>query len=450
MGKIFGTDGIRCLVNQEPLTADNTLKISKTVGYLLKSKNKNNSRVVISKDTRLSGYLYEPLITAGFISMGLEVILVGPLPTPAVPHLMRTLRADIGVMITASHNTYEYNGIKFFNKDGFKISSKLENQIEDIVLNQSKYSKIINSEIITGKAIRLEDASGRYSEFLKSTLNKKLKTKKLKIVLDCGNGATYDIAPNIFWELGHEVLSINNKPNGKNINDNCGAVNVSKLSKKVVEEKADIGFAFDGDGDRLIIVDNRGNEIDGDKIIALFANNFIKNKKFKSKFPVVTTVMSNLGLEHFLNKSLGIKLKRSSVGDINVIKEMQKYDSVLGGEQSGHLILSEFSKTGDGILAALKVIEIISQTKKSSSSIFDLYENFPQIKLNIPYKKISKKNINYIKNINKKKIPGKNIRILIRLSGTEPLIRLLVEGKELKLVKYYAKILEKDIRKNLD
>ena len=449
MGKIFGTDGIRCLVNHEPLTAETTLKISKTVGYLLKSKKKKNSRVVICKDTRLSGYLYEPLITAGFISMGMEVILVGPLPTPAVPHLMRTLRADIGVMITASHNTYEYNGIKFFNVDGFKISSKLEKKIENIVLSQKKYSKILNSENNTGKAIRLEDASGRYSEFLKSTLDKKLQIKKLKIVLDCGNGATYEIAPNIFWELGHDVITINNKPNGKNINDNCGAVNVSKLSKKVIEEKADIGFAFDGDGDRLIVVDNKGKEIDGDKIIALFSKYLINKKKQNTKFPVITTVMSNLGLENFLLKNLDIKLKRSSVGDINVIQEMQKCKSILGGEQSGHIILSDFSKTGDGILAALKIIEIISKIKKSASLIFNLYENYPQIKINIPYRTISEKSIKNIKKLNKKKLKHKNIRLLIRLSGTEPLIRLLVEGKDLKTVQEYARILEKDIRNNL-
>ena len=446
MGKIFGTDGIRCIVNTEPLTAETTLKISKTVGFLLKSKKSNNSRVIICKDTRLSGYLYEPLITAGFISMGMEVILVGPLPTPAVPHLMRTLRADIGVMITASHNTYEYNGIKFFNLDGFKISSKLEREIENIVLNNKKYSKILNSNNKTGKAIRLEDASGRYSEFLKSTLNKNIKTKKLKIVLDCGNGATYDIAPSIFWELGHQVVSINNKPNGKNINHNCGAVNVSSLCKKVVAEKADIGFAFDGDGDRIIVVDDKGNEIDGDKIIALFAKYLIIGKKINSKFPVITTVMSNLGLENFLLKDLGIKLKRSSVGDINVIEEMKKNKSFLGGEQSGHIILSDFSKTGDGILAALKITEIMSIIKKSSSSIFDLYDNLPQIKVNISYKKISEKTKKNIKDLNKKNSRDKKIRVLIRFSGTEPLIRLLVEGQDLKIVQQKAKNLELEIR----
>ena len=378
--------------------------------------------------------------------MGMEVILVGPLPTPAVPHLMRTLRADIGVMITASHNTYEYNGIKFFNLDGFKISSKLEKEIESIVLNKKKYSKILNSNNKTGKAIRLEDASGRYSEFLKGTLNKNIKTKKLKIVLDCGNGATYDIAPSIFWELGHQVVSINNKPNGKNINYNCGAVNVGSLCKKVVEEKANIGFAFDGDGDRLIVVDDKGNEIDGDKIIALFAKYLIIEKKTASKFPVVTTVMSNLGLENFLLKDLGIKLKRSPVGDINVIEEMKKNKSFLGGEQSGHIILSDFSKTGDGILAALKITEIMSIIKKSSSSIFDLYDNIPQIKVNISYKKISEKTKKNIKDLNKKNNRDKKIRVLIRFSGTEPLIRLLVEGQDLKIVQQKAKNLELEIR----
>jgi len=449
MGNIFGTDGIRCLVNEEPLTAETTLKISKTVGYLLKSRKKKNSRVIICKDTRLSGYLYEPLITAGFISMGMEVVLVGPLPTPAVPHLMRSLRAEIGVMITASHNTFEYNGIKFFNSDGYKISSKLENKIEEIILNNKKYSNINNGKIGTGKAIRLEDAPGRYSEFLKSTLNKKIKIKKLKIVLDCGNGATYEIAPNIFWELGHKVICINNKPNGININYDCGAVNIKELSKKVTKEKADIGFAFDGDGDRLIIVDEKGNEVDGDKIIALFAIHLLKPKITKSKHPIITTVMSNIGLEKFLLSNLKIKLKRSSVGDINVIREMRKYDSILGGEQSGHIILSEYSKTGDGILAALKVIEIMSKLKKSASSIFNLYKNCPQIKVNISYTKISKNCLKYIKNINSKKNKDKNTRLLIRLSGTEPLIRILVEGKNLKSVQEQVKILEKDIRINL-
>ena len=450
MTKIFGTDGIRCLVNQEPLSVETTLKISKTVGYLLKSKKKTNSRVIICKDTRLSGYLYEPLITAGFISMGMEVILVGPLPTPAVPLLLQTLRADIGVMITASHNTYQYNGLKFFNSDGYKISSKLEKKIEEIVLNKNKYSKILSNKFKTGKAVRLEDASGRYSEFLKSTLEKNIKIKKLKIVLDCGNGATYYIAPNIFWELGHEVIAINNEPNGININENCGAVNVKQLSKKVVEKKADIGFAFDGDGDRLIVVDEKGDEIDGDKIIALFATHLLSKKRRNSKFSVITTVMSNLGLEKYLLNKLKIKLKRSAVGDINVIKEMTKFNSYLGGEQSGHIILSEFSKTGDGILAALKVTEIISIINKPTSLIFDLYKSMPQIKINIPYDTVSKKFLKKINEISNKKLVNENLRYLVRFSGTEPLIRILVEGDSMEKVKEYGKFLEKKIRINLE
>ena len=232
MTKIFGTDGIRCLVNQEPLTAETCLKISKTVAYLLSSNKPTSGRVIICKDTRLSGYLYEPLVTAGFVSMGVEVILVGPLPTPSVPLLIKTLRADIGVMITASHNTYEYNGLKFFDSKGFKLKANVEKKIEKIISNPKNYLKIINSTHKSGKALRLEDASGRYSEYLKSTLNKNNKLKKFKIVLDCANGATYTVAPSLFWELGHSVISINSSPNGININQNCGAVDVRELKKK--------------------------------------------------------------------------------------------------------------------------------------------------------------------------------------------------------------------------
>ncbi len=449
MGKIFGTDGIRCLVNQEPLSAETTLKISKTVGYLLKSNKEINSRVIICKDTRLSGYLYEPLITAGFISMGIDVILVGPLPTPAVPHLIKTLRADMGVMITASHNTYDYNGLKFFDSNGFKLSSKLESKIENIVLSRKNYLKIMNKSFKTAKAVRMKNASGRYSEFLKSTMNKKIKIKKLKIVLDCAHGATYLIAPNIFWELGHEVISINQEPNGININDKCGAVNVQGLKNKVLATKANIGFAFDGDGDRLIVVDEKGNEVDGDKIIALFAKHLIKKNKKNTKFPVVTTVMSNLGFEVFLKDKLKLKLKRTKVGDINVINQINKYDSYLGGEQSGHIILPEWSNTGDGILAAIKITEIISKENKTSSVLFNLYESFSQTKVNIPFKKISSKRYKNINNI-EKKYSNKDVRILIRFSGTEPLIRLLVEGKDDIKVQHYKKILEKEIRLNIE
>ncbi len=436
MSKIFGTDGIRCLVNEEPLTAETCLKISKSVAFILRKKNNLDSRVVICKDTRLSGYLYEPLVTAGFISMGMDVILVGPLPTPAVPLMIKTLRADIGVMITASHNTYEYNGLKFFDHRGRKLDKKIEEKVESIVLNQSKYKKIINKSFISGKAKRLEDASGRYSEYLKSTLTNNFNNKKLKIVLDCGNGATYNIAPNLFWELGHEVKTINVNPNGININKNCGAVDTKQLSKKILKEKANIGFAFDGDGDRIIVVDENGKEIDGDKIIALFSKKLIKPRNKINQIDVIITVMSNMALEKYLSNKLKLKVKRTDVGDINVINSMRKYKSLLGGEQSGHIILPSVSNTGDGILAALKITEIMISNKLKASQIFNLYKDYYQEKLNLKYLCKNDNLIQKINSLNKNKLFNSNkIRSLIRLSGTEPLVRILVEGQNPKLVK---------------
>ena len=437
MSKIFGTDGIRCLVNEEPLTAEMCLKISKSVSFILRKKNNQSSRVVICKDTRLSGYLYEPLVTAGFISMGMDVVLVGPLPTPAVPLMIKTLRADIGVMITASHNTYEYNGLKFFDHHGRKLDKKIEEKVESIVLNKNKYSKITNKSFISGNAKRLEDASGRYSEYLKSTLSKSLNKKKLKIILDCGNGATYNIAPNLLWELGHEVKTINVNPNGKNINKNCGAVDTKQLSNIVLKEKANIGFAFDGDGDRIIVIDENGKEIDGDKIIALFSKKLIKPKNKINQFDVIITVMSNMALENYLSNKLKLKIKRTNVGDINVINCMRKYKSLLGGEQSGHIILSSYSNTGDGILAALKIIEIMISCKSKASKLFNLYIDYPQEKLNLRYKSKNESLIKTINSLNKNKLfNNSKLRSLIRLSGTEPLVRILVEGKNSKLVKH--------------
>ena len=431
MKKIFGTDGIRCIVNQEPMTAETCLKIAKTTGYFLATNKKQKKKVLISKDTRLSGYLFEPLLTAGFISMGMDVILLGPLPTPALPYLIKTLRADIGVMITASHNTYEYNGLKFFDSNGSKILRVLEKKIESIVFNNTKYNKIINLSYESGKAFRLEDANQKYSQYLKSLINKSIKIKKLKVVLDCGNGATYNIAPNLLVDLGCKVITINDKPNGKNINLNCGAVDTKKLSKKVLSAKADIGFAFDGDGDRLIVVDEKGNEIDGDNIIALFAKNLLGAKKL-NKNTVVTTVMSNLGFEIYLKEKLGIKLIRENVGDINVISNMKKNSYTLGGEQSGHIILGQYMNTGDAILAAIKVIESLSKSNLKTSNLFNLFKKFPQnkrnIKLNKDLSKIQKNKIKNIILIYEKKY--KNLRFLVRKSGTEPLIRVLVEGKE--------------------
>ncbi len=447
MLKIFGTDGIRCKVNQEPMSPDTCLKIAKAAGYILSKKTNNKKRVIISKDTRLSGYLFEPLITSGFLSVGMDVVLVGPLPTPALPMLIKSLRADMGVMITASHNTYEYNGLKFFDSSGDKISKELENKIEKIIFDKKKYSYISNLNKEPGKAFRLEDAKGRYLEYLKSKLNEKIQLKRLKIVLDCANGATYNVAPILFWELGYELLTINDRPNGRNINKKCGAVDIRDLSKNVKEFKADIGFAFDGDGDRIIAVDEKGNEINGDKIIALFAKNYLQEKKLVKK-TVVTTVMSNLGLEIYLKEHLGVKLIRTAVGDINVITEMKKNSYILGGEQSGHIILGNFIKTGDGILAALKISEILSFSNIKSSKLFDLYELTPQIKINLPItNKLSKKNnFKLSKLIKKYNTNNKDHRILIRESGTEPLVRLLIESKNIEYIKNLSKKIENEIK----
>ena len=450
MLKIFGTDGIRCEVNQEPMTADTCLKIAKAAGYVLSNKAQKKNRVIISKDTRLSGYQYEPLITSGFVSMGIEAILVGPLPTSALPILIRSLRADMGVMITASHNTYEYNGLKFFDSEGNKISKVIEKKIENIISDKKQYNRISTLDYESGKAIRLEDAQGRYSEYLKSTISKRNDLRKFKVVLDCGNGATYNIAPTLFWEIGCDVTSINNQPDGRNINKECGAVDTRELSKKVLDIKADIGFAFDGDGDRIIVVDEKGQQIDGDKIIALFAKHYLKSKQLDKKV-IVATVMSNLGLENYLKK-LGIKLVRTNVGDCNVIAEMKKNSYVLGGEQSGHIILGDYLNTGDGILAAVKIIEIISSEKIKASKIFSLYDQYPQIKTNLQIKKkpngFFDKTLNNIVKENKANNP--KIRYLVRKSGTEPLVRILVEGQDSDEVVKASKIINNQINKILN
>ena len=382
--------------------------------------------------------------------MGMDVILVGPLPPPAVPLMIKTLRADIGVMITASHNTYEYNGLKFFDNNGFKLNSKIEQMVEKIVLDRRKYLKVINNSFTSGNAKRLEDASGRYSEFLKSSLPRNISKKKLKIVLDCANGATYNIAPNLFWELGHKVISINNNPDGLNINKNCGAVDITHLSNKVLLEKADIGYAFDGDGDRLIIVDEKGNEIDGDKILALFCKKFIKPRNKKNQHDVIITVMSNMGLEKYLTEKLKLKIKRTSVGDINVINQMKKSKSLIGGEQSGHIIISNYSNTGDGILAALKVTEILISSNDKPSKIFDLYKDFEQEKINIKFNNKNKKLIKILENIKKdKNFNNKYLRSIVRFSGTEPLIRILVEGEDKHKVKEKALLIKNRIEEYL-
>lgn len=439
MVKLFGTDGIRSKVNIEPMTPDTCLKIARSAGYILSKKDKIN-RVVIGKDTRLSGYVFEPVISSGFSSMGLEVLLVGPLPTPALAMLVGTLRADIGVMITASHNTFEDNGLKIFDKLGYKISNELEAQIEELVFNKEKYYKISNNNIITGRTKKLEDSRGRYTENVKNSFPKNKTLKGLKIVIDCANGSNYKVAPEILWELGCEVITIENQPNGTNINFNCGAVNPSKLSKKVINENADIGFAYDGDGDRVICVDEKGNVINGDKIIALLVTEYQKKDKLKNN-KIVSTLMSNIGFEHYIN-SLNLELIRTDVGDRNVINKMREINSNVGGEQSGHIILFDYSKTGDGLISTVQILDILTTYSKKASEMFNLYQDIPQIQKNI---KVLDKNHSFYNNeklqnfIKDFSINNNDFRLLIRPSGTESIIRILVEGTDYNKLKLISK-----------
>ena len=446
MSKLFGTDGIRSRVNEYPMTPDICLRISRAAGYILSKKNKIN-RVIIGKDTRLSGYVFEPVIASGFSSVGLEVLLVGPIPTPALPMLVGTLRADVGVMITASHNTFEDNGLKIFNNEGYKISNELEEKIESYVINDQEYAKLNNKNIITGITKRLEDATGRYTESIKNTFTKNKTLKGLKIVIDCANGATYKVAPEILWELGCEVITMGDNPNGKNINHNCGAVYPNNLSKKVLEVKADIGLAFDGDGDRIIISDDKGNIIDGDKIIALLATEF-KRKNMLKNSKVITTLMSNISFEKYINY-LGLELIRTNVGDRNVINKMLETGSNIGGEQSGHIILSDYSKSGDGLLSAVQILDILTSSEKSSSELFNLYNPVPQIQKNIEVQDKEKSfnsNTNLHKFISSFNKSNNQSRLLIRPSGTESIIRILVEGSNINEIQNISLEAEKLIK----
>ena len=349
--KYFGTDGIRGTANTPPMTADMALRVAMATAYILRASQKGKvmNRVVIGKDTRLSGYMLEQAMAAGFVSMGMEVVFTGPVPTPAIAMLTRSMRADVGVMISASHNPYMDNGIKLFGADGFKLSDALEQEIESAM--DMDQTEILAAPDQVGRAWRMDDATGRYIEFLKGGMAKGDSLSGLKIVVDCAHGAAYKIAPQILWELEAEVVAIGDRPNGRNINEGCGATDVKALQEKVLSEKADLGIALDGDADRLIMVDETGKKIDGDQIIALLAVD-MKERGALRHDTVVTTVMSNLGFEQFL-KSHGVNLERAAVGDRYVVEKMRDGGFNLGGEQSGHIVLSDLGTTGDGLLAAM-------------------------------------------------------------------------------------------------
>ena len=428
--KLFGTDGIRGRAKAEPMTAETALRVAMAAASLFR-RGAHRHRVVIGKDTRLSGYLIEPALTAGFIAKGMDVILLGPLPTPAVAMLTRSLRADMGVMISASHNPYEDNGIKLFGPDGFKLSDELEMQIEARMEANPTDDHASAAEL--GRASRMDDAVGRYVEYVKGTYpNGTL--EGLKIVVDCANGAAYRVAPSVLWELGAEVIPIAVHPDGLNINDKCGATHPDLMQETVLMHQADAGIALDGDADRLIMADENGNKIDGDQLMALIAQNWSSSGKLKGN-TLITTVMSNLGLERFLTEKK-IGMHRTPVGDRYVVEGMRAKGCNVGGEQSGHIVLSDYSPTGDGLIAALQVLAAIRAQDKPASEVCRLFTPLPQILINVkaPGELLDRPAIKEAISKAELALNGTG-RLLIRKSGTEPLIRVMAEGDDEKLVK---------------
>ncbi len=443
--KYFGTDGIRGKANSNKMNASLALNIGMaTAEYFTRGNHKHF--VLIGKDTRLSNYTIEPSLTAGFLSMGMNVYLTGPLPTPGVSALVSSMRCDVGVMISASHNHYSDNGIKIFKPDGTKLSDKDELNIEKLI--DSKFKNLVKPENL-GRAKRIEDAGGRYIEYLKSKISSKLRLDGLKIVIDCANGAAYNVAPKILWELGATVFPINVSPDGTNVNENSGSTFPNSLINKVIEFKADVGIALDGDADRCILIDENGVIVDGDKIIAIIAQFWKKNNNLFQN-TVVGTVMTNKALEdYFLEKK--INLIRTDVGDRNIIQSMKEQNFVLGGEPSGHIILNNYSSTGDGILASLEVLGIMKFENKKLSTLANIYIPYPQIMQNIPIRTNQKlkSTISNIKKKIEKRIDKKDTRIIIRKSGTENKIRTMIEAKNLELAKSISKKIINLMKENI-
>ena len=426
--KYFGTDGIRGVANQHPITAEVALQVGIATGLFI-SKDNTAKRVIIAKDTRLSGYMLESSLTSGLTSVGLDVFLLGPMPTPAVSMLIKSMRADLGIMISASHNTYEYNGIKIFGPDGYKLDDMDELEIEGILGNIDSYD--LSSRMV-GKAKRIDDAQARYIEYVKGTLDKDISFDGIKVVIDSAHGAAYKVAPLALWELGAKVISIGDRPSGKNINHEYGSTSLGNLKKAVNNHKADIGIALDGDADRIIVIDEMGNIVDGDALLAIIATEWKKLGKLK-KNSVVATILSNIGLESYLSQE-EMKLFRTNVGDRYVSQFMRENGYNIGGEQSGHIIIGDYSTTGDGLLAAIQILSIMKKSNKKISALARLIKIVPQIQRNYKisdYEKINTNDIDEIHEIGQERIKEKG-RILVRLSGTEPLIRVMGESQDKK------------------
>ncbi len=430
--KYFGTDGIRGLANGEKLTPELALKTGMATGLTFK-RGEHRHRVVIGKDTRRSGYMIENALTAGFTAVGMDVFLLGPMPTPAVAMLTRSMRADLGVMISASHNSFEDNGIKLFRPDGFKLCDELEEKIESLI-DSDLTPRLSQGEDI-GRAKRIVEAGTRYIEYAKRTLPRNTDFTGLRIVVDCANGAAYNVAPETLWELGAEVISIGVSPNGFNINEGCGSTSPELLSEKVRETRADIGIALDGDADRVLIVDENGELVDGDQLMGVIAQSW-QERGILNGNGIAATVMSNLGLERFL-QGLNLKLDRAKVGDRYVLESMRENGFNVGGEQSGHIILSDFTTTGDGLVAALQVLQVVQATGKSVSQICQIYDKVPQLLYNVKFSGGAPLDDAQVKDtiLRWEKQLGAEGRLLIRAAGTEPLIRIMAQGDDEVLVR---------------
>jgi len=448
MKKLFGTDGVRGIANMDPMTAEMALQIGRATAYICKEK-AHRHRIIIGKDTRLSGYMLESALVSGICSMGVDVLLVGPMPTPGIAFLTRSMRADAGMVISASHNPFQDNGIKIFSRDGFKLPDEREETIEQFIFHDTiKDLRPTADEV--GKAFRIDDAIGRYIVFLKNTFPADLDLEGLKLVIDCGNGAAYKIAPSVFEELGASVTAIGINPNGKNINADCGSLYPERLKKKVLEVGANLGIAFDGDADRVIFIDETGAEINGDQIMAICTLEMSRQKKL-AKNTIVATVMSNMGLEKAL-EPYGIKVVRTQVGDRYVVEEMRRQGYNFGGEQSGHLIFMDHNTTGDGILSALQLLSVLVQTGKPLSELAKVMVVYPQLLKNIPVKNktpleqvpVLHQRINEIE----LEIEGHG-RLLVRYSGTENKLRVMMEGESIELITGHVDELAELVRQNL-
>jgi phosphoglucosamine mutase len=425
--KIFGTDGVRGRANHFPMTPEIALALGRAVGKVF-SKQVGKSRIVIGKDTRLSCYVFENALIAGLCSMGIDTFMVGPLPTPGVAFITRAYRADAGIVISASHNAFHDNGIKFFDSQGYKLPDEWEVEIERII-NCNDYESSLPREDDLGKNAKIADADGRYIEYAKATFPRRLSLKNLRIALDCANGAGYRVAPLIFRELDAKVFAFGITPNGLNINEGCGSTYIEPLQRNVIEHRADVGIALDGDGDRLVMVDEKGNVIDGDTILAICAKDLQRRGLLKNN-RIVGTVMSNLGFIQSM-REIGIEVITSPVGDRYVIQDMLKHDAILGGEQSGHMIFLEYNTTGDGLVAALQVLRIMIETDSKLSDLASFVKHYPQICLNV--KVASKPSLDGIPELAEtiksvESVLGESGRVLVRYSGTENICRVMVEG----------------------